>query len=220
MHNFGFYIHFYGPTPPHRLPVLKIKVLHLPLPTLQQPLPAALLSMSCYIVRLFMVFAINMLPIILLGWPKSSFGFFHKMVQKIPNKLFVQTNTWYFVLHYPGFVSSLQCWQRCPFLFLLSCVCVWGGGFFRFSDSQRITLLTQLYHPILVTSPHPIPFPSLVNLVQWLSLVPRACTWVPSLTPKVLSKAFYTFAFSNMFLVLLCSKRHCYCQRSSFVLLL
>ena len=29
----------------------------------------------------------------ILGWPKISFGFFHKSLQKNPNKLFGQTNT-------------------------------------------------------------------------------------------------------------------------------
>ena len=92
-----------------------------------------------------------------LEWPESSLGFFHKMVQKTPNKLSVQTNTWYLVLHYPGLASSLQCWQRCPFLFLPSFVCVWWGGrgTFRFSDSQGTTLLTQLYHPIFSLPPTP-----------------------------------------------------------------
>ena len=179
MHNFCFYIHFYGATLPHRLPVLEIKVPHLPLPTLQQPLSAVSLCISRYNVRLFVGFPMNMLPIILLGWPKSSFGFFHKMVQKTPNELFVQANTWYLVLYYPGLVSSLQCGQRCPFLFLLSSFL---RGTFRFSDSQGATLVTL--SPSSSHLPHPIPLPSLVNLVQWLSLVPRASTWVPSLTPR------------------------------------
>ena len=32
--------------------------------------------------------------VLIMGWPKSSFGFFHEMVQKPPNKLFGQANTW------------------------------------------------------------------------------------------------------------------------------
>ena len=44
-----------------------LKVPYLPVPTLQQPLSAVLLSMSSYILSLFMVFPINMLPISLHG---------------------------------------------------------------------------------------------------------------------------------------------------------
>ena len=32
--------------------------------------------------------------VLIMGWPNSSFGFFHEMVQKTPNKLFGQPNMW------------------------------------------------------------------------------------------------------------------------------
>lgn len=87
------------------------------------------------------------------------------------------------------------------------CVCVCVRVTFRLSESWEASLL--LYPPtLLLTSLHPIASPSLLNLVQcylcpclvnlvhWLSLVPRAHAWSLIHNCKVLSRplTFQTFS--------------------------
>ena len=47
---------------------------------------------------LFLSVLLYKVGILILGWPKSSFGFFHYMVQKNPNELFGQPNSIYRVI--------------------------------------------------------------------------------------------------------------------------